>query len=485
MKRKRFDRPGPLAIAAAYWGREYELVTPSAPMQAGGVAVVMVVGPLTHRDSMFGFDTYDGIEQRVAAALATSADTVVLKIDSPGGEVGGAFECARTLRRMAAAAGKRLIAYVDELAGSAAYAIACACSAIYMPASGQVGAIGVIEMVADATAMDASQGVRYAVITSGAHKADGNPHVPLTDETRARFQGQVDELAQMFFALVAESRPLDVVAIQSLEASLFRGESAVRVKLADGIMNWDELLAMVASGAQVSAAEQETESTAAPEEGGPMEGAMTRAELLAAIKAAMEDAPAKEPEKEEGDKEMGAAEFKAALKALFAEDEPAPHKEPDGDEAPAARAESEPEPEKPAARAQEPEKEPAAAKASAESARVMAIAEEAKAALIASRPDLDAKLLQKESLEVVRRLVALAPKPAATVAPTAPAHPAAAAQVPAATRGVAQVTSDNPDMDRLMGLQASAPKVHWDGAVRVFPTMTPEQARAASKEGAK
>lgn len=340
MTRARFDRQGPLAIAPFAMGQEYEIVPPAPPAQEADACVLQIIGPITHHGDWFcGGDTYDAIEMRMQLALATNASTVVMKFDSPGGEVDGAFECARTLRRMAAAAGKRLIAYVDEAATSAAYALACAAEKIYLPASARCGSIGVVSMVVDATAADAQSGLRFSVMTSGARKADGNPHVPITDEAKAFIQAEVDAFAVMFFELVAEMRGLSPDAIAAQQAQIFRGKDAVAAGLADGVANWDHLLAMLAGGADL-------EPPAAPVGAATTtESDMTRAELLAALKAAMaEEAPAEPEKKDEGDEAMSKDDLVAAIKAALAEEEPAeepakpappapPAKEPDGDEA--------------------------------------------------------------------------------------------------------------------------------------------------------
>jgi ClpP class serine protease len=471
----RFERKGPMAIAASAYGQEYELVKPATPTLEGGVAVIMIMGPLSHHGEWWGGDTYDEIEDRVAAALATSAETVVLKIASPGGEADGAFECSKTLRRMASLAGKRLIAYVDELACSAAYALACAASGIYLPASGMCGSVGVIECLYDETQRDVKEGLSVAVITNGARKADGSPHVPLSDETRAVVQARVDGIAALFFDLVAKARGMSAEDVIALQAGIYQGANAVAAKLADAVMNWDELLAMLAGG------EQKPAEAAA--ESGSTEAAMPNyAKALEAIQAALaEDAPAQEPEKKEGDvAPMDKVGFVAAVKKAMGIEDPAPpaHKEPDGDEVPP------PAPTK----TEEPAKDEEKAKASAEMAAVQALAEEAKAALIASRPDLDAKVLEGESLAVVRRLVVLAPKPAVKPAAT---NPAAAAQV-VATAGAGQVSpprgmSSNAELNARMHLTAEARTPQREGLTLVLPTLTATEAEAliAARNGGK
>ncbi len=480
--RARFERKGPLAILASAYGQEYELVTPSAPTQEGGIAVVMIMGPLTHHGEWWMGDTYDAIESRVAAALATSADTVVLKIDSPGGEVNGVFECSKTLNLLAAQAGKRLIAYVDETAASAAYALACACEAIYLPTTGQVGSVGVVEALVDATGNDGINGLKWTLVASGARKVDGNPHVPLSPETTAVVQHVVDSLAQVFFGMVAEARKVEPAAVQLLQAGMFRGPDAVAAKLADGVMSWVDLLALLSTPAPAETIAP-LKATTAPEGAQQENTTMTRAEMLAALKAALAEDPAPAPAKEpDGDecKDMTAAEFRAALKAALAEGEPAPAPAPEKkDDAPA-----------PAAPAKEPDGDEPKAKALAdEHAKAMAAIEsEARMALLESRPDLDAKMLANEPLAVVRKVVALTPKPQ-LVKPTMP-NPAAAAQV-AATPGAGQVDtakrgpSANADLNARMGLSPQSRVPSRDGLTLVLPTMTPAEAEAflAAKGG--
>jgi ClpP class serine protease len=466
---------------------EYELVQPAPVVESvGAIAVVMVMGPLTHHGDWFGGDTYDAIEDRVKAALATSADVVVIKFDSPGGEVDGAFECSRTLRRMAAASGKRLIAYVDECATSAAYALACAAEAVYMPRSGRAGSIGVISMVVDATGADTQEGLKFTVLTSGARKSDGNPHVPITDEAKGHIQAEVDGFARMFFELVAESRGLSVDEVAAQQAAIFRGEDAVAAKLVDGVTNWEDLLALLSSG--------NVDSPAAPSaaSGEPAkETAMTNAELLAALKALMaEEAPAPEaPEKkEEGD--MSKAELLSAVKAMFAEDDdtsvpPPPHKEPDGDEGPAPAKPSDGD-EDNAKKAKAASADPVmqalamAHAAKAEVASMKAQMQERedsieRAKLLDARPDLDSKaraLLASKPLAYVREALEFIPR-------TIPS-PAAAANTPAVIRGEGQGerVSDNADLDIRMGITKPKATIQRNGYEMTFQAMSPAEARA-------
>lgn len=218
---------------------------PEAPpvpfVRDGDVAVVSIEGPLAQRAWacwMFSGDGYDAITSRVGAALAdASTRAVVLRLDSPGGEVAGCFEAVRSIRAAAKTAGKPLVAYCDEMAASAAYALACACDEIVCPDTGILGSIGVIFSVTEQSEALRIAGRSTAVITSGAAKADGHPALPLSKEARARYQVEVDQLADVFAGEVSAARGLTVAQVRGLEARVFLGAAAVNAGLADRVGN--------------------------------------------------------------------------------------------------------------------------------------------------------------------------------------------------------------------------------------------------------
>lgn len=216
--------------------------SPEAPTtheRDGDVAVVRVSGPLSQRAWscwMFEGDGYDAIVKRADAAFRDpQARGVLLRLDSPGGEVAGCFDAVRTLRAMSAQYGKPLVAYVDEMACSAAYALASAAREIVVPDTGIVGSIGVILAVESHAGALEQEGVSVALITSGDAKADGHPAVALSDDARARLQADVDLLAGVFAAEVAASRPLTAPEVLGLQARTFIGREAERSGLADHV----------------------------------------------------------------------------------------------------------------------------------------------------------------------------------------------------------------------------------------------------------
>lgn len=233
----------PGAATALY---DTEALHQSEPRVENGVAIVEICGPL-EQYAGFLWDGYDAIQERFKAALASEAGTVLLVIDSPGGDVAGLFDAVHAMRLAAREAGKKVVAFAGEAAYSAAYAIATVASEIYLPAAGGVGSVGVIATVYDRTAMTAKEGLNVVVLTSGDEKADGHPDIPLEDPALDRMQARVDGLALQFAELVAESRGDSAEKWLKLQAGVRFGQEAVDAGLADAVIPCYQLLEKLAS----------------------------------------------------------------------------------------------------------------------------------------------------------------------------------------------------------------------------------------------
>lgn len=253
-------RPSALSI---YWA--YGCGDENATI--GNATVVNIQGPLEQRSCWY--DGYDAIVERFRLALKEDTSTVILRIDSPGGECAGCFDAVEKMRALAADSDKRIIAYADESAYSAAYAMACVADEIYLPRAGGVGSVGVIAVVADQVGLNERIGINVAVIFSGDHKADCHPDIPLSDDALAGVQHDVDILAEMFRELVSGSRNVSTDAITALEAATFMGEEGVEAGLADGVMTFDELIGMLDDGSGTTEAATGT-STVTTNEESPM-----------------------------------------------------------------------------------------------------------------------------------------------------------------------------------------------------------------------
>lgn len=286
MRYHRYEPRGFQAIhPQALFGLFMEAEEPET-VERNDATIITIRGPLQQHAGWWG-DSYEAIRDRIAAACALAAPVVVLRIDSPGGEVAGLFDAARAIRSDCDAAGKQLVVHVEGQCSSAAYALACVADRITASRTADVGSIGVIAARADITAMDAMEGVRVELITSGRRKADWNPHAPLTDEELAEHQAEVDGLATEFFELVALHRHMTTDTVAALEAASFRGEAAVKVGLVDELGSFDHVIASL---------------TAAPRQ------EMSMDEIQEALRAIAEDEECSDEEREKARRALAALE---------------------------------------------------------------------------------------------------------------------------------------------------------------------------------
>jgi len=223
-----------------------------------GVAEIFIEGPLFQRGLAFwGFiwwDGYDLIVERMLAALNDpDVDSIVVRIDSPGGDVAGCFEASRAIRSAIAKSGKDVFVYVDELCASAAYALACcfATKGILIPPEGQSGSIGVVCRHVDMSKALEKAGLKVTEVTNPDGKTAGfSPYKPLDDEGEARLREMVDTYAATFIQHVASARNIKEKEIRGFNARLFIGGKAVDMGLCDGVASYAEVLARAMGSAR-------------------------------------------------------------------------------------------------------------------------------------------------------------------------------------------------------------------------------------------
>lgn len=218
------------------------------------VAIVQVRGPLMQRaaEDLCGYvDGYDAVAARFAAALADpGCVAVLLAIDSPGGMTSGLEEAAARMRAASAASGKPVVAYVDELAASAAYLLATVADRIIVPPSGGVGSIGTFTVHIDESAANEKQGLAVTLIQDPPGKTAGNSAEPLDDVGRARLEARVQDTTARFIAAVAEARDLSAAFVRGLDGAVRYGADAVTSGLADEVGSLESAIQFAASAAQ-------------------------------------------------------------------------------------------------------------------------------------------------------------------------------------------------------------------------------------------
>lgn len=211
----------------------------------GPVAVIRVIGGISHRDSYwssyFG-TTVERFKAQFRAALNDDGVTaILLDVDSPGGTVDGVPELATEIFK---ARGRKPIAAVSNtLMCSAAYWLAAQADEVYVSPSAETGSIGVWTLHEDVSAMLDQIGVKISLIFAGEHKVDGNPFKPLSEEARADIQKAVDDCHADFLAAVARGRGVSVADVRKSygQGRTYSAKDAVKLGLADKIATLDEV----------------------------------------------------------------------------------------------------------------------------------------------------------------------------------------------------------------------------------------------------
>jgi signal peptide peptidase SppA len=235
--------------ASRFEGDNRDRAGPPKPYNiSNGVGIITITGSLVKRGAWVGaysgLTSYEGIEHQLKTALADPAvKSILLDLHSPGGEAVGAFETAAIVRQVAAA--KRVLAVVNGMAASAAYAIASGANDIIVTETGVAGSIGVVMLHADFSRQLDREGITPTLIHAGAHKVDGNPFEPLPDAVRADLQAEVDAFYDAFLATVAKGRGSRMTAdtARQTEARTFIGKAAVAAGLADRVGTFESALA--------------------------------------------------------------------------------------------------------------------------------------------------------------------------------------------------------------------------------------------------
>ncbi|MEY4755349.1 MAG: hypothetical protein RJA34_247 [Pseudomonadota bacterium] len=219
---------------------------PASPTSlTSNVAVISVSGTLVRRaaavDAASGLTSYSAISAQLAQAVRDPAvNAILLDIDSPGGEAGGAFDLADQI--VAARQVKPIWAVANDDAFSAAYAIASAAARVYVTRTGGVGSVGVIALHVDQSQRDAMNGLRYTAVYAGDRKNDMSPHAPLSTDAAQALQAEVDRLYGLFVSTVAANRNLSVQDVQDTEAGLYFAQDAIDAGLADVVGTLDDAL---------------------------------------------------------------------------------------------------------------------------------------------------------------------------------------------------------------------------------------------------
>lgn len=171
----------------------------------------------------------------IEKAFKAKPVAVALLINSPGGSPVQSSLIAARIRRLSREKGVPVHAFVEDMAASGGYWLACAADQIWVDDSSIVGSIGVIFASFGFPELMARQGVERRVVTAGTSKSFADPFLPQKPEDVERIIALQTPIHEAFIAHV-KARRGDKLAKQDLfNADIWVGQKAVDLGLADGV----------------------------------------------------------------------------------------------------------------------------------------------------------------------------------------------------------------------------------------------------------
>ncbi len=222
----------------------------TASSTAGADGVAAATSDDQGTATVFVVDFVGDIGARQVAALrnelnailcaARAGDEVLVRLESPGGAVHGYGLAGAQLARLRAA-NVRLTVAVDKVAASGGYMMAVVADEIVAAPFAMVGSIGVVATLPNVHRLLDKLDVDVELHTAGKHKRTLTVLGANTDEGRAKFREELEEIHGSFKAWIARHRPhvdLDVVAT----GEAWLGERGKELGLVDAIATSDDWL---------------------------------------------------------------------------------------------------------------------------------------------------------------------------------------------------------------------------------------------------
>jgi signal peptide peptidase SppA len=179
-----------------------------------------------------------GVARTLERAFATkNAKAVALVINSPGGSPVQSRQIYLRIRQLAAEKKLPVLVFVEDVAASGGYMIACAGDEIFCDPSSILGSIGVVGGSFGFQELIKKVGVERRLYTAGAHKAMLDPFLPENPDDVARVKALQREIHAIFIALVKESRGSRLKAAEDVlfTGEYWAGETSISLGLADAI----------------------------------------------------------------------------------------------------------------------------------------------------------------------------------------------------------------------------------------------------------
>jgi signal peptide peptidase SppA len=179
-----------------------------------------------------------GVARTLERAFATkNAKAVALVINSPGGSPVQSRQIYLRIRQLATEKKLPVLVFVEDVAASGGYMIACAGDEIFCDPSSILGSIGVVGGFFGFQELIKKVGIERRLYTAGSHKAMLDPFLPENPDDVARVKALQREIHAIFIALVKQSRGTRLKGADDVlfTGEYWAGETSISLGLADAI----------------------------------------------------------------------------------------------------------------------------------------------------------------------------------------------------------------------------------------------------------
>jgi signal peptide peptidase SppA len=182
--------------------------------------------------------TLAGVARLLDKAFATRhAVAVAIVINSPGGSPVQSRQIFLRIRQLATEKKLPVLIFVEDVAASGGYMLACAGDEIFVDPSSILGSIGVVGGSFGFEGLIKKLGVERRLYTAGEHKATLDPFLPEKPEDVERLKTIQREIHRVFIDLVKTARGARLTGADDylFTGEYWAGERAVQLGLADAI----------------------------------------------------------------------------------------------------------------------------------------------------------------------------------------------------------------------------------------------------------
>jgi len=244
----------PLALSGTPDMREFVVQPARGMFTRNKILLLDLSGVISMEESGGLLRTRTSMVDDVQAALEKAREdgrirAVILRIDSPGGEVTASdliYAQLREFKRERARRGQPVVVTASILGegASGGYYIALAADKIYAHPTSITGSIGVIATFPNLGPLAQKLGVQMRVLKSADKKDLGSMWRDFSAEERTILQGTIDGMYERFVGIVEENRPdlsrEDVLRLA--DGRVYTAQQALEHQLIDGIAYLDEVV---------------------------------------------------------------------------------------------------------------------------------------------------------------------------------------------------------------------------------------------------